>query len=58
MLKDSYICYLRSNQEIADVMLFDQEFGELRAGFSQTRVKHGLIITNTVRLLSKAPSQS
>ena len=39
-------------------MLFDQEFGELRAGFSQTRVKHGLIITNTVRLLSKAPSQS
>lgn len=49
VLKDSYICYLRSNQEIADLMLFDQDFNEVRAGFSQTRVRHGLIIANTVR---------
>ncbi|XP_067950671.1 phospholipase D1-like [Watersipora subatra] len=52
VLKDSYICYLRSDNVIADVMLFDQDFGEVKVGFTQTKIRHGILITNTTRELA------
>jgi len=50
VLKDSYVCYLRHNQEIADVMLFDQDFYEVKRGLASTRIKHGLALLSPTQL--------
>uniref|UniRef100_A0A8C4QWD0 PX domain-containing protein n=1 Tax=Eptatretus burgeri TaxID=7764 RepID=A0A8C4QWD0_EPTBU len=57
VVKDSFLMYLRSNdQKICGVLLFDKEFS-ISSGKGVTNVKNGVIITNLSRTLTiRCPS--